>query len=167
MLSVEEASARILADIHQLDVEHVSIADALGRVCAEEIVATVTMPPWSNSSMDGYAVRSADISPVLSGKPVTLRVVATVPAGGFAPRELKRGEASCSITVAHDPEGADSAARQRDTALRPATVQICDAREVWLTFRPAGGGYQRSDSLARRGSPIRPAMVGVFASTGI
>jgi molybdopterin molybdotransferase len=167
MLSVEEASARILADIHQLEVEHVSVADALGRVCAEELVATVTMPPWSNSSMDGYAVRSADISPVLSGKPVTLRVVATVPAGGFAPRELKRGEAMRIMTGAPVPEGADSVVRKEDTDGGKDRVEIRDARDVWKNIRPAGEDYQRGDSLARRGTPIRPALVGVLASSGI
>ena len=57
MLRVEEASERILADIRALNSEPVPLRAALGRVCAEEIRATVTMPPWSNSSMDGYAVR--------------------------------------------------------------------------------------------------------------
>ena len=81
MLRVEEASGRILAEIRTLAAETIPIRAALGRVCAEDIVATVTMPPWSNSSMDGYAVRSADITPVMKGEPVTLRVVGTIAAG--------------------------------------------------------------------------------------
>ena len=75
MLRVEEASERILAEIRSLAAESVPLRAALGRVCAEDITATVTMPPWSNSSMDGYAVRSADITPVMSGERVELRVV--------------------------------------------------------------------------------------------
>ena len=167
MLSVEEASARILADVRQLDTEQVPLASALGRVCAEEIVATVTMPPWSNSSMDGYAVRSADITPVLGGKSVSLRVVATVPAGGFAPRELRRGEAMRIMTGAPVPSGADSVVRKEDTDGGKDRVEIRDGRDVWKNIRPAGEDYQRGDSLARRGTPIRPALVGVLASSGI
>jgi molybdopterin molybdotransferase len=167
MLSVEEASARILADIRPLDVELVPLTNALGRVCAEEISAMITMPPWSNSSMDGYAVRSADISPVLGGNPVTLRVVATVAAGGFAPREVRRGEAMRIMTGAPVPEGADSVVRKEDTDGGKDRVEIRDARDVWKNIRPAGEDYQRGDSLARRGTPIRPALLGVLASSGV
>lgn len=167
MLTVEEASARILADIRQLDPEQIPIAAALGRVCAEEITATITMPPWSNSAMDGYAVRSADISPVLGGQPVKLRVVATIAAGGFAPRSLKRGEAMRIMTGAPIPEGADSVVRKEDTDEGKQRVEIRDARDVWKNIRSAGEDYQRGDSLARRGAPIRPALLGVLASSGI
>ena len=90
MLTVAEASERILADIRPLDVETVAIRQALGRVLAEDVAATVTMPPWSNASMDGYAVRSADITPVMARERVKLRVVGTIAAGGFASRPLKR-----------------------------------------------------------------------------
>src|SRR5438552_11327055 len=93
MLTVAEASELILAEIRPLDAESVPLRKALGRICAEDILATVTMPPWSNSSMDGYAIRSADITPVMSGEPVKLRVVATISAGGFALRPLNRVEA--------------------------------------------------------------------------
>jgi len=167
MLTVEEASARILAEIRPLEPERVSLNDALGRVCAEEIIATVTMPPWSNSSMDGYAVRSADISPVLAGESVKLRVVATIPAGGFAPRALRRGEAMRIMTGAPMPDGADSVVRKEDTDEGKRQVEIRDARDVWKNIRAAGEDFQRGDSLAKRGTPIRPALIGVLASTGI
>jgi molybdopterin molybdotransferase len=167
VISVEEASARILAEIRQLDPERVPLERALGRVCAEEIVASVTMPPWSNASMDGYAVRSADISPVLAGTPVTLRVVATIAAGAFAPRALRRGEAMRIMTGAPVPEGADSVVRQEDTDGGSGTVQITNGRDVWKNIRGAGEDYQRGDTLAKRGAPIRPALLGVLASSGI
>ena len=166
MLTVEEASARILAEIRPLDAESVALRDALGRVCAEDIEATVTMPPWSNSSMDGYAVRSKDISPVLSGQTVRLRVVATVAAGEFAPRALRRGEAMRIMTGAPIPDGADSVVRKEDTDGGSEKVQIRDARDVWKNIRPAGEDFQRGDLLARRGTPIRPAVMGVLASSG-
>jgi molybdopterin molybdotransferase len=167
VISVEEASARILTEIRQLEPERVSLESALGRVCAEDVVATVTMPPWSNASMDGYAVRSADISPVLAGKPVTLRVVATIAAGAFAPRPLKRGEAMRIMTGAPVPDGADSVIRQEDTDGGAERVEIKDGRDVWKNIRGAGEDYQRGDTLAKRGAPIRPALLGVLASSGI
>ena len=167
MLTVAEASERILAEINPLDIETVPLRQALGRVLAEDVTATVTMPPWSNSSMDGYAVRSADITPVMSGEPVKLRVVATIAAGEFAPRPLKRGEAMRIMTGAPMPEGADSVIRKEDTDGGSAKVEIKDARDVWKNIRPAGEDFQRGDLLAKRGTPIRPALIGVLASTGV
>jgi len=167
MLRVEEASERILADIRTLAAEAVPLRAALGRVCAEDILATVTMPPWSNSSMDGYAVRSADITPVMKGEPVTLRVVATIAAGEFAPKALRRGQAMRIMTGAPVPGGADSVIRKEDTDSGSEKVEIRDARDVWKNIRPAGEDYQRGDLLAKRGTPIRAALIGVLASTGV
>jgi molybdopterin molybdotransferase len=167
MLTVAQASERILAEIRQMDVESVPLREALGRVCAEDVAATVTMPPWSNSSMDGYAVRSADITPVMKGEPVKLRVVATVAAGEFAPRALKRGEAMRIMTGAPVPDGADSVIRKEHTDGGSKKVEIRDAADVWKNIRPAGEDYQRGDVLAKRGTPVRPALIGVLASSGV
>lgn len=125
------------------------------------------MPPWSNSSMDGYAVRSADITPVMKGEPVTLRVIATIAAGERAPKALKRGQAMRIMTGAPVPGGADSVIRKEDTDGGSEKVEIRDARDVWKNIRPAGEDYQRGDLLAKRGTPIRPALIGVLASTGV
>jgi molybdopterin molybdotransferase len=167
MLRVGEASERILAEIRSLAAEKVPLRAALGRVCAEDIAGTVTMPPWSNSSMDGYAVRSADITPVMKGEPVTLRVVATIAAGDRAERPLKRGQAMRIMTGAPVPEGADTVIRKEDTDGGSEKVQIREARDVWKNIRQAGEDFHRGDLLARRGTPIRPALIGVLASTGV
>ena len=167
MLKIADASERILADIKPLEIEMVPLRQALGRVLAEDISATVTMPPWSNSSMDGYAVRSADITPVMTGTKVKLRVVGTIAAGDFAKRPIKRGEAMRIMTGAPIPEGADSVIRKEDTDGGSKRVEIREARDVWKNIRPAGEDFQRGDLLARRGYPLKPALLGVLASTGV
>jgi molybdopterin molybdotransferase len=167
MLTVTEASERILAEIKALPPEEVPLRQALGRVLATDVTATVTMPPWSNSSMDGYAVRSADITPVMTGTAVRLRVIATIAAGEFAPRALKRGEAMRIMTGAPIPGGADSVIRKEDTDGGAGHVEIRAARDVWKNIRDAGEDYQRGDVLGKRGSPVRPALLGVLASSGI
>jgi molybdopterin molybdotransferase len=167
MLSVAEASERILAEVKPLAPETVPLREALGRVLAEDVTATVTMPPWSNSSMDGYAIRSADITPVMTGEPVKLRVIATIAAGEFAPRALKRGEAMRIMTGAPIPGGADSVIRKEDTDGGSEKVVIREARDVWKNIRGAGEDYQSGDLLAKRGAPVKPALLGVLASTGI
>ncbi|HEY1952767.1 MAG TPA: gephyrin-like molybdotransferase Glp [Gemmatimonadaceae bacterium] len=167
MLTVAEAIEQVLAEIRPLGVEAVPLRRALGRVAAEDVIAAVTMPPWSNSSMDGYAVRSADLTPVMTGSPVRLKVVATIAAGDFAPRPLRRGEAMRIMTGAPVPDGADSIIRKEDTDGGKKHVEIREARDVWKNVRPAGEDYQLGDLLARRGTPIRPALLGVLASNGV
>lgn len=167
MLKIAEAAERILADIRALDIETVPLREALGRVIAEDVSAAVTMPPWSNSSMDGYAVRSADITPVMTGQKVALRVVGTIAAGDFAKRPLRQGEAMRIMTGAPVPAGADSVIRKEDTDGGSEKVEIRDARDVWKNIRPAGEDYQRGDTLARRGLAIKPSLLGVLASTGV
>ncbi len=75
--TVEEASRLILADIRPLGVEHVRLTDALGRVLAEDVRSPIEHPPWDNSSMDGYAVRAADVAHVSEARPVIMPVLET------------------------------------------------------------------------------------------
>ena len=80
MISVEEALARLLAPLEAVPPEQVSLADAVGRVLAEDVAARRTQPPFAVSAMDGYAVRAEDVARSRS----TLRIVAEIPAGaGF------------------------------------------------------------------------------------
>src|SRR5687767_10573069 len=115
MLTVPEASARILADIAPLAVERVPVLDCLGRVLATKIVSPITLPPWTNSAMDGYAVIATDLDAIAPERPVRLPVVETVVAGGFASRSLRRGEAIRIMTGAPLPDGADTVVRVEDT----------------------------------------------------
>ena len=80
MISVEDALARLLASLAPLPPEQISLADGLGRVLAEDMTARRTQPPFAVSAMDGYAVRAEDLGHI----PVTLRIVAEVPAGAGA-----------------------------------------------------------------------------------
>src|SRR3712207_4558384 len=104
MLSVAEASAGILRDIRPLPVERVPLLDALGRVLATPAVATLTLPAWDNSAMDGYAVRASDIAGASPEAPVTLPVLETVAAGAFASGPLRAGTAMRIMTGAPVPE---------------------------------------------------------------
>src|SRR5687767_2435876 len=89
MLTVEEALEQILARTRVLETESVEVTGALGRTLAEPIVSGREIPPWANSSMDGYAVRAADTR----GGPVPLRVVGRIAAGALPSRAVGAGEA--------------------------------------------------------------------------
>ncbi|HUQ43696.1 MAG TPA: molybdopterin molybdenumtransferase MoeA, partial [Candidatus Limnocylindria bacterium] len=85
LATVEEARAAILAAIPgPLGEEEVSAGAALGRVLAREVVAAVTLPPWDNSAMDGYAILAGDVAAASEDDPTRLRVSGEVPAGGVA-----------------------------------------------------------------------------------
>ncbi len=120
MISVEEALARLLAPLAALPPEQVSLADAVGRVLAEDIAARRTQPPFAVSAMDGYAVRAEDVARV----PVNLRIVAEIPAGAGYAGTLGAGEAARIFTGAPLPAGADAIVIQEDTERRGDRVEI-------------------------------------------
>src|SRR5262249_61905414 len=103
MLSVDEALARILAAIPVLGAETVPLHGALDRVLAEPVVATRDLPPWDNSSMDGYALRSADTVGATSARPARLRRLGEIQAGAVATRAVGTGEGDRRLTVARRP----------------------------------------------------------------
>src|SRR5919206_918619 len=138
MLSVPEASERILADIRPLTVERVPLLDSLGRVLASPIVAPLTIPAWDNSAMDGYAARSEDVEPASAESPVSLTVLETVAAGAFPTRAVSAGTCTRIMTGAPLPEGADTVVRVEDTDGGLHRVEIRDPRDAGKNVRPRG-----------------------------
>jgi molybdopterin molybdotransferase len=167
VLTPREASARILEDVRPLSVERISTVESDRRVLAEGVRADITIPPWNNSSMDGYAVRAADVSIATAASPIDLPVVANIAAGKFPPRELRAREAMRIMTGAPVPSGADSVIRIEDTDGGSATVAIRSARDAGKNVRPAGEDFHEGDALAEAGSEMTPSLIGVFLSAGI
>ena len=100
-LSAAEAARRILDDVRRQPPLRVPLDDALDSVLAEDIVSPLDIPPWANSAMDGYAVRSADVAGASEERPVRLRVVEHVPAGAFPSRTVGPGEPRVSLAECH------------------------------------------------------------------
>ncbi|MDE3217024.1 MAG: molybdopterin molybdenumtransferase MoeA, partial [Gemmatimonadota bacterium] len=93
MRTVADAAAEILAAIRVLESEAVPLRDALGRVLAADVASPVDLPPWDNSSMDGYAVRAADVAGATRGRPAALAVIGTIAAGARGERPVGPGQA--------------------------------------------------------------------------
>jgi molybdopterin molybdotransferase len=178
MLAVGEASVRILKKIQPLGAEPVDLAQASGKVLAERAAAATTSPPWDNSSMDGYAVRSADLvagdgagrSGARAGPDTNsnvLRVVGAIAAGGFADRPLGAGEAMRIMTGAPVPVGADTVIRIEDTDRDTEHVAILELRDLRRNIRRAGEDFHQGDVLFERGTELRAAHLGVLASAGV
>ena len=166
MLTVAEAVARILADVPRGPVERVALADALGRVLASPAISPITIPAWDNSAMDGYAVRADDVERASADTPVTLPVLETIAAGGFASGPLSPGSSMRIMTGAPLPDGADTVVRVEDTDGGTTRVTIHNARDVRKNIRYRGEDIREGACVLEAGTPVHAAQLGVLASIG-
>lgn len=168
MLSVEEALERILGEIHPLPPIQVPLAEALGLVLAEDVIAHEAMPPFANSAMDGFALRSQD-SQESQGQPPRLRVTGNVAAGYVADHAVEAGTAIRIMTGAPIPAGAD--------AVIQSELTICDGPDsTWVeilqpvaagnNIRPAGEDMRPGQLILPQGSELSPWEIGVLATLG-
>ena len=166
MITVEEALERILSRIGTLGDERVALLDALDRVLAEPVVADREIPPWPNSSMDGYAVSSVDTRAASAESPVVLRMAGHVAAGHLAERPLARGEVFRILTGAPLPEGADAVIPQEDVQADGTTVRIPRPVPAGDYVRPRGEDLRPGDRLFEPGRLLSPGDIGVLATLG-
>ncbi|HEU4989274.1 MAG TPA: gephyrin-like molybdotransferase Glp [Gemmatimonadaceae bacterium] len=166
MHTAAEAAARIATAVSPLDAERVPIADALGRVLGADVVSAVDLPPWDNSSMDGYAVRAADVRGAAREHPVVLTVIGTIAAGASASRPVAQGEAYRIMTGAPLPPSADGVIRVEDTDGGADRVHVLDDRDAGRNVRPRGEDLSAGRMALARGTRIAAAQLGVLASAG-
>jgi molybdopterin molybdotransferase len=162
VLSVEDARERILSRIAPLGIERVDVMAALGRVLAEPVVSRATIPPWPNSSMDGYALRAQDTN----REPVELAVVGRIIAGAMPSRALGAGESMRIFTGAPLPEGADAVVPQEDVAADGDRVTVRGRIAPGAYVRPAGEDVRAGDVVVKPGGVIGAAEVGLLATLG-
>ncbi|MGO9560261.1 MAG: gephyrin-like molybdotransferase Glp [Acidimicrobiales bacterium] len=165
MMTLEEVQKLVLERCGPLGVTAVPVGEALGCVLAEEVLVESDIPPFANSAMDGYAVRSAD---TVDG-PVELRVVGILPAGSPPPdAAIGPGEALQIMTGAAMPPGADGIAIvERTKRVSDGTVRILDEIDPSTNVRPAGSDFRAGSVALPAGALIRPAQIGILASVGI
>lgn len=162
MLGVAEAVETVLAAVAPLDVAAVHLEDALARFAARDITSSLAIPPWDNSSMDGYAVRASDVA---AG--AKLRVVATIRAGGLAERALEPGEAMKIMTGAPVPAGADTVIRIEDTEEKDGVVTITDVRDTGRNVRRRAEDIAEGQLVIARATRLLAPHIGVLASIGM
>jgi len=161
-ISVDEALERVLARMRPLPPRDVPLAEALGTVLAEAVSADMDLPPFHNSGMDGYAVRASDVATVPSRLRVTMHIAAGQPPAG----RIEPGEAARIMTGAPLPDGADTIVRIEDTDAGMERVEIRVATARGTSVRLAGEDMRAGSPLLERGRRLRPAEIGVLASTG-
>lgn len=174
-MTVAEALAAVLAGVSVLPAESVPLLEALGRVLAEPVVARDSLPPFANSSMDGYALHAADLRGATPESLVTLRVAADIAAGAAATEPLAPGSAARIMTGAPLPPGADAVVPVEDTdepwrdRERPLPEYVAVKREVKTGdyVRHVGEDIRAGDSVLEEGHILRPQEIGVLASLGV
>jgi molybdopterin molybdotransferase len=163
MLTYEDALTQILAQAAILPPVQTPLADALGLVLAEELTTPQDLPPFDNSSMDGFAVRFADVEAV----PATLPVAGEIAAGALDIPALAPGHALRIMTGAPVPDGADTVVPVEDTqAQADGRVTFMEAAEVGQHIRRAGEEVRRGSVVVPKGSRLRPAEIGMAATVG-
>jgi molybdopterin molybdotransferase len=161
MKDLEEALALVLEGVSPLEPERVPLAQAAGRVLAEAARATIDLPPFDRTAMDGFAVRAADVSPGAS-----LRVIGDLAAGG-ATLTVAAGEAARISTGAAIPEGADSVLRVEDAAVADGTVTATADVSPGLHVRVRGEDVHAGDVLASPGDVLTLPRLSALASAGV
>jgi molybdopterin molybdotransferase len=160
LLTVAEALARVLARVEPLSAERVQLDQAAGRILAEGVVSPVDLPPFRSSSMDGYAVRAADL-------PGVLRVVGRVAAGRPESRPLGAGEAIEISTGGVVPAGADTVVPVERAVVCPDEVEIREAVVCNDNIRAIGGDVRAGATLLVAGELLTPVRLGALAACGI
>lgn len=161
MISVADATARILAAVKPTTAELIPLSQGLGRVLSHDIIAARTQPPFAVSAMDGYALRAACASTV----PVTVPCIGSIAAGTGFTRSLGPGEAVRIFTGAPLPEGADCVVIQENTTVpEPGFVTILDPATTGKHVRRAGIDFTAGQDRIPAGTRLSPRHLGLAAA---
>lgn len=167
MLATADALGLLLDAARRVDgLERIDTLDALGRVLAADVISPLDVPPMHTSSMDGYAVRAADLAAASEAAPVALPVSQRVPAGHVA-QPLAAGTAARIFTGATVPPGADAVVMQEMArASDDGSVAFTQAPEAgeWITRQ--GADIERGSVILPSGTPLTAQALGLAASVG-
>ncbi len=166
LVSVEDHRERVLAAIDPLPAFDQPLMEAFGLSAAEDVRASVALPGFDNSAMDGYAVAYADVASATAESPVHLPVVGEIGAGQATLLAVSPGTAAKIMTGAPVPAGADSVVPYEWTDRGVARVVISRAPEKGQHVRPRGQDVTEGDLLVQTGTVLRARQIGLLAAVG-
>ena len=173
LLSVAEARQQLLDALDPVGNIHVPIGDAFGYVLAQLVHATFDAPSFSNSSMDGFAVRSMDTRTTSAAQSLKLAVVGDIPAGVFVDHVLRAGETMRIMTGAALPQGSDAVIPVEDTNIEHHLIDLPDHVELQRKVEPGdyvrnrGEDFVAGQVLLEPGRRLRPQDVALLAMLGL
>jgi molybdopterin molybdotransferase len=159
LISIEQAHKIALAAVRPLEHETVAIADCLGRVLAQDVVARGDVPSFPSSAMDGYAIKAGPACR-------SLTVVAESRAGSPADAVVTDGEVIRVSTGAAVPKGADAVIRQEDVEEDGATIRTTAEITLGTNVRRQGEDLRAGEAVLRAGSALGPAELGAAVAAG-
>ena len=166
MISFEQALQLTLDHIPVLEMEDVSLLDAVDRITAVDLNGRVDSPSANVSLKDGYAIQSADISAAREDTAVSLRLVGSVAAGGGWPGQLGPGEAVRILSGAPVPQGADAVIAEEFTRLAGNTLHVLNDAYPGRNILPQASDVRKGALLVGKGSQLSPPAVGLLAAAG-
>lgn len=167
MITVDEAIQQIRSHVPLLPSEEISIQDALGRVVSEDITAISPSPSFTNSAMDGFAVRWEDVQHTSEDTPAVLKIVGEAQAGIPFTNSLHSGEAVQISTGAMLPEGADTVVPVEECQIQGDTVKILKVSSKGKHVRLEGEEFKSGALIISRRTKLGPEQLALLASQGI
>ncbi|MBI3930560.1 MAG: molybdenum cofactor biosynthesis protein [Chloroflexi bacterium] len=168
LLSFEEAKKVVAANIEPLSrVETINIDEAVGRVLAEDIVATLSIPSFNRAAMDGYAVKAKDTFNSGQLNPKVLNLVGELHAGETPRERVGGGQCLQIATGAMMPQGADAVVMVEDTEAENGRVKVFKSIYPGANVGKKGEDIREGALVLREGFVLEPGRVGVLASQGL
>ena len=166
LIELEQARRTVLGCVQALPGEPVALADALGRVLAEDVRSDGAVPGFDSSAMDGFALRCLDVRDARPERPIELSIVGESRAGSPASRTLAGGEAIAVSTGGAMPAGADAVVPVEQTRRENGRVEILTAPDLQANVRFAGDDVRAGELVLGAGTALGAAELGVLASLG-
>jgi len=177
LLSVSEALNKILSSLTPVGIEDVPLTQAAGRVLSNDITSSLDLPQFSNSSMDGFAVRAGDILEALPDQPITLSVIEDIPAGQFPKKKIGIGQTARIMTGAPIPDKSDAIIPIEDTdqyiegtrsgTNLPTEIKVYRSVKPGVYIRNKGEDLSVGKVVLDSYSRLRPQDIGLLAMLGI
>ena len=166
-LSLEKAVNLLQAHCQRVTaVEEVPLLSALGRILAEDYVAAFDHPPFDRSPLDGYAFAAEETAGHDADNPARFKIIGEECAGDFFGQEVSKGCALRIMTGGAIPQGCNCVVRQEDVAVDGDTLKVPFSIEPYTNFCSAGEDIQKGTKLAKKGTKLTAAHIGVLASMG-
>lgn len=163
MLPFQDALYYVLQNCRNLKPALTPVEKSRGLVLAQDVVALEAIPPFANTAMDGFAVRSQDVKT----PPSTLRIIETIAAGHSPKMEVSEGEASRIMTGAPIPDGANAIVMVEQTEVDGDELTVNISVPVGNHIRPIGDDIPKGELVFEKGTLLTPGHLGVLSSLGL
>jgi molybdenum cofactor synthesis domain-containing protein len=166
MLNIENALQIMLAHTPLLGTEETNLTEAAGRILRREALSDMNLPPFDRARMDGYAVRAADLAGASAEKPVRLRSIGEIAAGGSSEKVVGQGEAVRIMTGAPVPPGADAVQKIEVIRVSGDDVEFTEPVKTGQFITPCGIEAKQGEIMVKSGTRLTPSITAVLASFG-